>query len=77
MREDLKSKVNLQPDNLENSAWNLRLLRRELEKDTKNDDIIVSIETAIWAIKVLWGRQNLELLTPEEISHWMNCRCVV
>ncbi len=75
MRDDLKSRVNLSPNNLEECAWQLRLLRRELEKDG-NDDIVVSIETAIWAMKVLWGRNNPELLTQEELNHWNNCECV-
>jgi len=26
-------------------------------------------------LKVIWGRQNPELLTEEELSHWMNCHC--
>lgn len=75
-KEMLKKEISLDPDNLEKAAWQLRLLRREMERtDSISNSQYVAIETAIWAMKVLWGKNHPELLTQEEFAAWERCRC--
>ena len=73
LRTDLQQKVNLESDSLEESAWKLRLLRREFEKDVKNDEIVIALEIAIWSMKNLWCLKNPDRVSPDELKEFSTC----
>lgn len=75
-KEKLNKQISLNSGSLELRAFVLRNYRHGLEENNAiSDELYLAIETAIWAMKVLWGFKNPDKLDELEIQEWLQCKC--